>query len=336
MSERAVYVRVGLLLFAGLALGLALIWFLGGQRIGKAETAESYFSESVQGLEVGAAVKYRGVTLGRVTDIGLVSAEYPNQSQAHQTNYRLVFVRYVVDGNKTGNAIDTDHAVAMGLRVRLAAQGITGLSYLELDFVNPASYPAAEITWKPKGVYVPSVPSTLSQVQNAAQQVLAKLNGLDLDRVVGSVVSLMQELQQQVSQGAAHDALQQVTQLGRTLQQNVEQADLPRLADDLRRTSAAYRDIAQSGDVRSMLTSADRAANGLARAAAQLPPVIAGLQSATQRVNNSTADLQQALAPLLRDMQATAQNLRETTELLRQYPAQVLSQPPRRTPETGR
>ena len=76
MRLSGIYLRVGLLILGGLALLVAMIWFLGGARISSGTLYESYFSELVQGLEVGAAVKYRGVTIGRVSEIGLVSAAY--------------------------------------------------------------------------------------------------------------------------------------------------------------------------------------------------------------------------------------------------------------------
>ena len=94
----------------------ALIWFLGGARIKHGELFESYFSELVQGLEVGAPVKYRGVTIGRVTEIGLVSAEYGDSQpiDIERNTYRLVFVRYAVDTTKIGQMPDTAEAVALG------------------------------------------------------------------------------------------------------------------------------------------------------------------------------------------------------------------------------
>ena len=76
MYGRGLSFRVGLLIVGGIALLIGLVVFLSGNQFSEGVPFESYFKESVQGLEVGAAVKFRGVTLGRVTKIGLVSAEY--------------------------------------------------------------------------------------------------------------------------------------------------------------------------------------------------------------------------------------------------------------------
>src|SRR6476620_9020461 len=104
MFGRGIFFRVGLLIVGGVVLLVAMSWFLTGNQIGGGSVYESYFSESVQGLEVGAAVKYRGVTIGRVADIGLVSAAY-GQGMAIEKDaqrYRLVGVRYAGDAAKIG------------------------------------------------------------------------------------------------------------------------------------------------------------------------------------------------------------------------------------------
>jgi ABC-type transporter Mla subunit MlaD len=338
MEARGVYLRVGLLIIGGLALLFALIWFLGGGRVKHGRQFESYFSESVQGLEVGAPVKYRGVTIGRVTELGLVSAEYSQDRSLDpgRRTYRLVFVRYEVDTLKIGQVPETQTAIEVGLRTRLASQGITGLGYLELDFVDPTRYPALEVPWTPKAEYIPSMPSTLSQVQDAAQEVLAKLNRIDIDAMSTQLTGLLTDLRTELASGDVHNTLVEATALLHNANEAVQAADLAGLTADVKRTSGALRDTVQGEQMQKLLSNAALTAERLANAANRLPGVLTSLQTTVQHAGNGTADLEQGLIPLLRDLQSTVQNLREMTDSLRRYPAQVLSEPPPRAGGTPR
>lgn len=338
MNEgRGAFLRVGLLVLGGLLLVVGFVWFFGGGEFRHGSLYETYFRESVQGLDVGAPVKYRGVTVGRVTELGLVSAEYGSRAapaQIDRQTYRLVFVRFMVDPGRIGQVQDTAQAVRLGLRVRLAAQGITGLAYLELDFADPTQYPAQEVPWKPRDGYIPSMPSTLLQVQNAAQEFLAKLNRLDIEALSRSLTGLVEDLRTDLDQGDVHMTLSRSAELLRTLNDTVRAADLPGLTADLRHSSVALRGLAQDPDLHRVLANAAVASDRLATASARLGPLIAALQAAAQRADSGTADLQQGLLPVLRDAQAAAANLRDMTDELRRYPAQVLlSAPPPRAQE---
>ncbi len=339
MDGRSVYLRVGLFIVVGTAVLVGLIWFLGGSQVSHGILIESYFSESVQGLEVGAPVKYRGVTIGRVTDLGLVNAAYGagQTTTLDPKTYSLVFVRYLVDPAKIGTVPDVGEAVSLGLRARLASQGLTGLSYIELDFADPRRYPAQAVPWKPRAEYIPSMPSTLTQVQDAAQQVLAKLNQVDVQTLAASLRGLADDLRTEMATGDLHIALTQASDLLRTLDDTVRRADLPALTANLRETSDATRAVLTGPEMRRLISNASTAAERLAIAANRLPALFSTLQSTAQRANNGTADLEQALIPLLRDAQVAAQNLRELSEALRRSPAQVLlSQPPPRSAEPAR
>ena len=58
------YLRVGLLILAGIALAVGFVMFFTAGRLNRhSEIFETYFRESVQGLDVGAPVRYRGVDL---------------------------------------------------------------------------------------------------------------------------------------------------------------------------------------------------------------------------------------------------------------------------------
>jgi ABC-type transporter Mla subunit MlaD len=339
-GDRRAFFRVGVLVLAGIAMVIGLVWFFGGGEFSQGTVFESYFPESVQGLEVGAPVKYRGVTVGRVTDLGLVSAEYATHvtpDQLDRSTYRLVFVRFIVDTKRIGTVLTLSEAIKLGLRARLASQGITGLTYLELDFANPAQYPVIQVPWTPRYQYVPSMPSTLAQVQNAATQFLAKLNRIDIDTLARSTQGLLEDLQASLTRGDLHETLLRTTRLLQTLDEMARAADLPGLTADLRQTAASLRALAQNGDLHQTLANAAVMSDRLAEASARLTPLITQLQMTVRRVDSSTADVQQALVPILRDARDTAANLRDASEQLRRYPAQLLvGAPPPRPQEQGR
>lgn len=338
MRDQAAYVRVGLLILVGLGLAVGLIWYLGGRQIGQSLRLETYFRESVQGLDVGAPVRYRGVILGRVIDIGLVNAEYPSDKGTllDPGIYQLVFVRYEVDRTRVGPVSDAAGAVAGGLRARLAAQGITGLNYIELDFVDPERYPAPDVPWTPKAALIPSMPSSLRQVQDSAQQILSQLSTIDFEALTTTLLRLLQDLRQEVTHGSLHAAMQEISGLVRSMKEQLLASDIPGLAADFRQTSTAVRSAVDGEDVQRLLSNAALAADRLARVAAQLGPVATALQATSRRTDSSVADLQRTMAPVLRDLQVTAENLRETTDALRRAPSQtLLGAPPPRTTLPG-
>lgn len=333
------YFRIGLLILGGIVLLIAMVWFLAGAQINHGIFFESYFQESVQGLEVGAPVKYRGVTLGRVTEIGLVSAEYGEGEPVdiRRQTYRLVFVRGIIDTEKLGPVPSPETAVQNGLRARLSSQGLTGLTYIELDFVSPKQYPPLEVPWTPKAVYIPSVLSTFTHLQDAAEQLLSALNRADLENLANQATGLLTDLRADLASGDVHHTLVAATALLDAARDAVQAADLPGLSADMKRTSEALRDTVQGPQVQKLLANADAAAGHLAVAAARLPLMIATLQATARRADNSTADVEQSLVPVLRDVQTATANLRELTEALRRNPAEaVFGGPPPRTTEPGR
>src|SRR3954470_18051133 len=73
MAEKASYTKLGIFVVVTTVLLMAGLALLGaGAFLKHTFLAETYFPESVQGLEKGASVKLRGVTIGKVRSIELV------------------------------------------------------------------------------------------------------------------------------------------------------------------------------------------------------------------------------------------------------------------------
>src|SRR5690606_32892960 len=87
----------------------------------------------------------------------------------------------------TSAALEVDN----GMRVRLAPQGITGTSYLEIDYVDPTSNPVLPIDWEPDNIYIPSARSTVTAFVDAASEIIERLHSLDIETTVSNLNRLL-------------------------------------------------------------------------------------------------------------------------------------------------
>ena len=237
---RALHLRVGLLMLAGLGLLLAAVLFFGGSQIRHGRSYETYFRDSVQGLDVGAPVKYRGVSVGAVTEIGLTSAEYGGPSaDLASPAFRAVVVRFAIDAARLGEAWDAATVASQGLRARVAPQGLTGASYVELNFTDPPAYPPLAVPWTPRAGYIPSMPGTIAQVTDAATVLLGRFERVDVVALADGALGLIRELRGSLGSGEAHQLATQATATLRALQDALAAADVPALSAELRQTLAA-------------------------------------------------------------------------------------------------
>lgn len=333
-AGRSLYFRVGALVLVGAGVAIGFVLFLtSGSLRGEQTIFETYVRESVAGLDVGAPVRFRGVPVGRVTELGLVSVEYRAVARnPEDTTARLVLLRFAVDPERYGSASVAD-AVSAGLRVRVASSGVTGLAYLEVDFVpDPARFPPIEVPWTPRYAVIPSMPSTITQVTSAAERVMTQLADLDLRSLVNAATELVEGLRDQVGgQGDLAVTMREAAATMVALREAIQGADLAATVRELREAAARVSAAGQSAeallsspDMTGAAASIGQAANDLRAAVARLPAVIASLELALRTVRGTTGDAQAELGPLLRDLRATASSLRDTAEQLRRSPSQSL------------
>src|SRR5215831_17305796 len=77
MALKANYFKLGLFVIGAIVAGVIVLVIIGSGRWFQPKvTVESYFNESVQGLDIGSKLKYRGVAIGQVTRIGFSYNKY--------------------------------------------------------------------------------------------------------------------------------------------------------------------------------------------------------------------------------------------------------------------
>lgn len=154
--------KLGLFVITGTMLALAAVVVLGARRWNvKTVTYYTFFDESVQGLEIGSSVKFRGVNIGRVSAIDVA----PDQRHVRVSNELSVAdtgrFRLGVPGHDDGKL-----AFRPKLRAQLAQTGITGVKFILFDFFEDAEPPEALSFPVPPNT-IPATPSTMKSLEDS-------------------------------------------------------------------------------------------------------------------------------------------------------------------------
>lgn len=230
--------KLGLFVLGGTALAFALLIWIGAANFDR-ETipAFTYFDESVQGLDVGSSVKFRGVTIGEVTDIDIAQ------------DRRLVEVRFDMfaeDMRELGFG-DLDEMreewgsgtfVPDTVRVSIASAGITGLKFLEVDIYDPQRVKAPpELDFAPLWNYVPSTPSTIKGIEESIRQTADSI-----PRLIEDIRALAESTAVLVDNPDVSGLLAASRTFVDTANEQLGGAGLPALGDELRTMAASVRD----------------------------------------------------------------------------------------------
>lgn len=149
---------IGLFIVSGLSVLLIVISLFLREKIfygNNSKTLVMYFEESINGLNVGAPVVFKGVQIGKVANIDLIA-------DTNTLDFSIpVYVRMVQRGQGDINSNEFDTKIELlnalidkGLRARLTTQSyLTGLLMIELEMLpdtrivrrNPKDSPYLEI-----------------------------------------------------------------------------------------------------------------------------------------------------------------------------------------------
>jgi len=249
--------KVGLFVVVAIATMVGVTFWIGAQRFQRESfQAVSYFDESVQGLDVGSPIKWRGVTIGTVSDLTVA----PDGRHVQVTSDIFVdaLTRLGLEVPQRGQAF-----IHPNLRVQLASVGITGNRFLQTDFFDPVRHPPPPLPFEPPWNYVPSTPSTLKSVEDSALEILNKLPAVE-DQATETLVGLRKTLASvdaltatlQADDGAFHTLLVQIRSTASRLERTLEEAQLGNTTASLRSTSGQVGEAAAGvSDVREELAA---------------------------------------------------------------------------------
>jgi ABC-type transporter Mla subunit MlaD len=176
MSTARSHWKLGLFVVGGAALVLASLAFLGARSMQReVGLYVSYFDESVQGLEVGSPIKFRGVTVGTVSRIQVAPDHRHVQVESALALEELD--RLGLDRGPEPALFGAPRTLAMAadLRLQLASSGLTDVKFLQLDFFDLISNPSPELPFETPLNMIPTTPSMMKNLGDSLLLVVGRL-----------------------------------------------------------------------------------------------------------------------------------------------------------------
>jgi phospholipid/cholesterol/gamma-HCH transport system substrate-binding protein len=308
MARKTSKFMIGLFVTIGILIGMvAVVWLGASKYFEKGQTYVTYFDESVQGLQVDSAVKYRGVEAGRVEKIKVAP------------DNRLIEV--VMKINLKGK-------LAQEYVAQLKAAGITGIVFVELDR-KESDKPdlSPKITFASEYPIISSQPSDIKQLLSGVENVIESLNKIDtqgisdqikstlkvLESVVASLNSVVGSVDKALGTGNLEDAivetkntLLKVQSFVSEAQKDLQAMNLGQSGTNIERTTARLDQIMNSGEIEAVLDEVKRAAR-------KMNQLVEGLDKRSLAITNN--------------IKGTSENLKRASESLEMLIDRVYASP---------
>ena len=303
MNAKTNYTLVGAFVLVSVALmTYFVIWMLQPSQKEEDQTYRIEFSESVSGLNVDSPVKFRGVTVGKVRSIRIS----PNNVEKIEVKISVL--------KSTPIKVDT---VAT-----LKAQGITGLSYIDLSRGSEA----APLLTKESKQSVPIIPSAPSFF-------------VTLERSFGSVSENLPELLLRIKTLLGDENQQEITRFLHHIANVAEKTDdamtkerfahfdaalvrVGQLAKDLDAQVPALQRLIDSGDA-----MAQQAKTSLASLQASFASMAQTLEVFNARNKNGDYSIKDTMGPGMAQFEVTMNKMEQTLILLNQILLRYGGQP---------
>jgi len=251
MSAKPNYFRVGLFILIGIGLLVAgIIIFGAGQFFRPRIYIETYVDASVQGVEVGTPVKFRGVQIGKVSSINFTFNEYGTGPKVDRYNYVIILMeieKEMFPGMFSENLTPLiQKNIAQGMRVRIEPLGITGTNYIEINYLrDPSQFPPLEVGWTPHYYYIPSAPGQLTNILDSVNNMMREIEGMNLGKLGDNLNEIMTKLDQAISDAQIQKVSEGLQSLMADVQKALNDAKLGELSDSARKLMG---DLQKSND----------------------------------------------------------------------------------------
>lgn len=292
--KKSVYFVVGFFVTVGTLAAVSMILWLGASKyLRKGVKYVTYFDESVQGLQVDSAVKYRGVEIGSVEKIRVAPDD------------RLIEVVIKADLRK---------GTERQLVSQLKSAGITGIVFVELDnrdSKKPDRSP--RITFKAEYPVIPSQQSDTARIFSEIDDIYKEIVKIDFEGISKGLTATLKSVETTLSNPRINSILANTDSVTAGLDKTVQLTNM-RL-EDRKLDEILLEAKGAVTDTRKLISSVkdELHAMKLADTAVKANRMVEGLEKKSRDISF--------------ELEATSENLRQTTDTLDQLMDRVRTTP---------
>ena len=321
MSKKANPTVIGLFTLSGFSLTvIAVILFASSSLFSKTFDSILYFDESVNGLEVGAPVKFKGVSIGQVKQILIADAE----DKSSVLIPIIITINQDVVESYTQKPAVTDpvkilDSIKQGLRGKLEQESfVTGRLFIDLDFYTDAEEPKFYGLNKE----IPEIP-TLRTDLAVLMDHLKKVDIAGITEKLNSILGKMDD--------------------------GFEGLDFKNLTLDLTETMNSVKDLVSSPEIKNTIVSIGKTSDEFRmlseRVREKIGPMSDNAESTLGDLNLVLAEMKQTIAELndlikpgspltsrinstMNEVERTARSIRQLSDYLNRNPKALISGKP--------
>ncbi len=322
MVNKANPTLIGGFIIGALALIVAGVLLFANGYFSNPQKNMIFFESSVNGLNIGALVKLKGVPVGKVTDILVI---YDDQRAKIIMPVIVEFTPEKIYGMQGGHIEkSTDEDIKMmikqGLRAQLQTQSlVTGQLFIDIN-VRPETPVKLLGGDHPMYPEIPSIPSSREQLENTIEDIVAMVRKMPIQQTVESLSNSIQEVEKLLkspeiasSLGTLDHTLKDVRHLIQTVDGKIEP-----LTEEFRGSAKESRLLLENvnknaGPVMLSTQEAMKATTGTMEQA-----------RSTLATIDQTAGQNASLDLALKDLASAAKSLRVLADYLERHPDALL------------
>ena len=336
MSKEVNKIAIGGFVVGAIGLAvLAILVFGSGRFFEKKSMQVLFFEGSVQGLNVGAPVKFRGVDIGMVNNIRL--AINPADLQFYVPVYveifnnRLSILEETTPDKRFKGDEGMDKLVnELGLRGQLQMQSfVTGQLFINYDFYPDT--PVRKVGLEKKVYEVPTIPTTLQMLTDTAEKILSDLRKVNFREIVDNIAQTAEGVNELVNSNDLRETVASFNSAIQEIQKLAKNTDTLVLSINGKVDTVTDSFSSTMQDTRKMVNNIDTRLNS---SASDLKDTLAAVQSSFERAERVLAEaeklisqnskLRRDIATALEGMADAARSVEELTDFLQRHPEALI------------